>query len=192
MKFLLGILFSVAVAIIGVFVVVSSGMISVAADKAHQPMVYNFLDWARTQSIAKASEDIIVPKLDEAAMISSGGADYNDMCAGCHLSPAVESTDLSAGLYPKPPNFTDAKVAARYKSEAGAQQSFWAVKHGIMASGMPAWGATHDDDRLWAMVAFIRVLPELSADQYTMLTTRFDANMLAMSLDSETMDMTEY
>lgn len=192
MKFLLGILFSVIVAIIAVFVVVSSGMISVAADKAHQPMVYNFLDWARTQSIAKASEDIIVPKFDEAAMISSGGADYNDMCAGCHLSPAAAATDLSAGLYPKPPNFTDAEVVERYKSEAGAQQSFWAIKHGIMASGMPAWGATHDDDRLWAMVAFIRVLPELSADQYTMLTTRFDANMLAMSLDSETMEMTEH
>ena len=192
MKFLLGILFSVIAAIIGVFAVVSSGMISVAADKAHQPMVYDFLNWARSQSIAKASEDIIVPKLDEAAMISSGGADYNDMCAGCHLSPAVESTDLSAGLYPKPPNFTDVEVAERYKSEAGAQQSFWAIKHGIMASGMPAWGATHDDDRLWAMVAFIRVLPELSADQYTMLTTRFDTDMLAMSLDSEAMEMTEH
>jgi len=42
------------------------------------------------------------------------------------------------------------------------------------------------------MVAFIRVLPELSADQYTMLTTRFDTDMLAMSLDSEAMEKTEH
>lgn len=83
-------------------------------------------------------------------------------------------------------------MVERYKSEAGAQQSFWAIKHGIIASAMPAWGATHDDDRLWAMVAFIRVLPELSADQYTMLTTRFDTDMLAMSLDSEAMEKTEH
>ena len=167
---------------------VSSGMISVAADQLHQPMVYDFLETARMRSIANASKDIMVPDLEKSEMISSGGADYQDMCAGCHLSPSVESTDFSAGLYPKPPNFTKVTVVERYKTEAGAQQSFWAIKHGIMASGMPAWGATHDDDRMWAMVAFIRTLPELNADQYMMLTTRINDDM---SFDSDMMDMLE-
>ena len=94
-------------------------------------MVYNFLEMARTRSIAYASKDIIVPDLEKVEMISSGGADYKDMCAGCHLSPGVESTDFSESLYPKPPNFTNAQVVDRY---SGAQQSFWAIKHGIMAS----------------------------------------------------------
>lgn len=143
------------------------------------------------RSIANASKDIVVPDLERAEMISSGGADYKDMCAGCHLSPAVESTDFSESLYPKQPNFTNAQVVGRYKTDAGAQQSFWAIKHGIMALGMPAWGASHDDDRMWAMVAFIRVLPELSADQYTMLTTRINDDMLDMSLDSDMMQMSD-
>ena len=185
MKFLLGILFSVVVAIASVFIVVNSGLISIAADKSHHPMIYKFLEQARSRSIAKASENIVVPNLDNAAMISSGGADYNDMCAGCHLSPGIEKTDLSASLYPKPPNFTQAEVVAHYKTTAGAQQGFWAIKHGIMASGMPAWGAAHDEDRMWAMVAFIRALPKLSADQYSIITTRFDDEMLAMPLDED-------
>ena len=185
MKFLLGVLFTVVVAIVGVFTVVMSGVINIGADQGHSPLVYNFLETARTRSIAYASKDIIVPDLEKVEMISSGGADYKDMCAGCHLSPGVESTDFSEGLYPKPPNFTNAQVVDRYKTDAGAQQSFWAIKHGIMASGMPAWGASHDDDRMWAMVAFIRSLPELDEAQYTMLTTRIDGDMMDMSFDGD-------
>ena len=190
MKFLLGVLFTVVVAIVGVFTVVMSGVINIGADQGHSPLVYNFLETARNRSIANASKDIVVPDLEKVD-ISSGGADYKDMCAGCHLSPGVESTDFSESLYPKPPNFTNAQVVDRYKTDAGAQQSFWAIKHGIMASGMPAWGASHDDDRMWAMVAFIRSLPELDESQYTMLTTRLDDDMMDMSLNSDMMDMSE-
>ncbi|MGE6474062.1 c-type cytochrome [Psychrobacter sp. NPDC078631] len=188
MKFLLGILFTVFIAITGIFITVTSGMINIGADQAHSPLVYDFLETARTRSIEHASKNILVPNLKKAEMISSGGADYKDMCAGCHLSPGVNSTDLNSGMYPKPPNFTEADIVKRYRNEAGARQSFWAIKHGIMASGMPAWGATHDDDRIWAMVAFIRSLPDLNENQYTMLTTRLDDSMLDMSFDGE-MDM---
>jgi len=191
MKFLLGVLFTVVVAIVGVFTVVMSGVINIGADQGHSPLVYDFLETARTRSIANASKDIIVPDLEKVEMISSGGADYKDMCAGCHLSPGVESTDFSESLYPKPPNFTNVEVVERYKTDAGAQQSFWAIKHGIMASGMPAWGASHDDDRMWAMVAFIRSLPELDENQYTMLTTRINDDMLDMSLNSDMMDISD-
>jgi mono/diheme cytochrome c family protein len=43
------------------------------------------------------------------------------------------------------------------------------VKNGIKMTGMPAWGVTHDDEILWDVVAFLRKLPELTADQYTAL-----------------------
>ncbi len=192
MKFLLGALFTVIVAIIGVYAVVASGRVYVGADKEHTPMAHSFLKTALSSSIENASKDIEVPDLEQVDMISSGGADYKDMCAGCHLAPDVEKTDLSEYLYPKPPNFTEADVVARYSTDTGAKRSFWAIKHGIMASGMPAWGATHDDDRMWAMVAFIRSLPELSADQYTMLTTRFDSDIINMDMmDADMMDMSD-
>ena len=185
MKFLLGVLFTVFVTITGVFAVVSSGVVNVGADQEHSPMMYSFLETARNRSIENASKDIVVPDLEKVDMISSGGADYKDMCAGCHLSPGVAETDFSESLYPKPPNFTKANIVKRYQTENGAKQSFWAIKHGIMASGMPAWGASHDDDRMWAMVAFIRSLPELNEAQYTVLTTRIDGDMMDMSFDGD-------
>ena len=188
MKFLLGVLFTVFVAIVGMFAVVSSGIVNVGADQEHSPMMYSLLETARNRSIEHASKDIKVPDLEQVDMISSGGADYKDMCAGCHLSPGVAQNDFSESLYPKPPNFTKADIVKRYQTEDGAKQGFWVIKHGIMASGMPAWGDSHDDDRMWAMVAFIRSLPELNENQYTMLTTRLDDDMLDMSFDGE-MDM---
>ena len=185
MKFLLGMLFTVFLAIVGVFAVASSGVVNVGAYQEHSPMMYSFLETVRNRSIENASKDIVVPDLEKVDMISSGGADYNDMCAGCHLSPGVDNTDFSESLYPKPPNFTKADIVKRYQTEAGAKQSFWVIKHGIMASGMPAWGASHDDDRMWAMVAFIRSLPELDEAQYTILTTRIDDDMMDMSFDGD-------
>lgn len=184
MKFLLGALFTVFVAIVSVFVIVTSGVVYVGADQEHSPMMFSFLETARNRSIANASKDIVVPDLEKVD-ISSGGADYKDMCAGCHLSPGVDKTDFSESLYPKPPNFTKAEIVKRYQTEDGAKQSFWAIKHGIMASGMPAWGASHDDARMWAMVAFIRALPKLDEAQYTMLTTRIDGDMMDMSFDGD-------
>ena len=184
MKFLLGALFTVFVAIVSVFAIVTSGVVYVGADQEHSPMIFSFLETARNRSIANASKDIVVPDLEKVD-ISSGGADYKDMCADCHLSPGVDKTDFSEGLYPKPPNFTKAEIVKRYQTEDGAKQSFWAIKHGIMASGMPTWGASHDDARMWAMVAFIRALPKLDEAQYTMLTTRIDDDMMDVSSDGE-------
>jgi len=36
-------------------------------------------------------------------------------------------------------------------------------------TGMPAWGVTHNDEQLWDVVAFLRKLPELTAEQYQAL-----------------------
>lgn len=186
MKFLLGVGATLAVIVIAAWAVMSSGRLYVGADKPHGKLMYALLETTRERAITHASKDILVPELDKAEMFSAGGADYNDMCAGCHLAPGVDSTDLSSGLSPAPPNFTDAAVVARFANEAGAKRSFWSIKHGIMASGMPAWGASHEDERIWAMVAFIKKLPELNKRQYAMLTTRFDADALTeMDADME-------
>jgi hypothetical protein len=45
---------------------------------------------------------------------------------------------------------------------------------------MPAWGASHDDARIWAMVAFIQKMPTLTPDQYQILTAR-ESDDIAMN-----------
>jgi len=84
------------------------------------------------------------------------------MCSGCHLAPGMQRTEISQGLYPRAPEL-------RRGSQLRQAEEFWVVKHGIKATGMPAWGVTHDDELLWDVVAFLRKLPELTPDQYQAL-----------------------
>ena len=100
-----------------------------------------------------------------------GGADYEYMCSSCHLKPGLEESDMSIGLYPQPPNLSISHETHQHGTdEELARKNFWVIKHGIKASGMPAWGKTHSDERIWAMVAFIKRLPTLTPEQYQVLT----------------------
>ena len=136
------------------------GLYNVAADEPHSQPVYSLLETVRDRSIAVRTSDIDVPPdLSELGRIASGAGQYVDMCSSCHLAPGMKRTEISRGLYPRAPEL-------RRGSRATPAEDFWVVKHGIKATGMPAWGVTHSDKLLWDMVAFVRKLPELSADEY--------------------------
>ena len=160
-----------AVAIGGV-AFIYSGVYSVGADEPHYGITTWALETLRENSIAGASQNIEVPSdLSSAQRLLKGGADYNDMCVGCHLKPGKSESDFTLGLYPSPPNLA---VAPRlgYDETVADQRSFWIIKHGIKASGMPAWAPGHDDTRIWNMVAFLKRLPDLTPAQYQILTAR--------------------
>jgi mono/diheme cytochrome c family protein len=154
--------------------VMYSGIVNVAADEPHSELVYWLLEETRENSIKVAAQDIEVPDLSDPELLLTGGADYEYMCSSCHLKPGQSESDMSLGLYPAPPNlavFDDSHKGHEHGDETQAvKKNFWVIKHGIKASGMPAWGRTHDDQRIWAMVAFIKQLPTLTPEQYQVLT----------------------
>lgn len=158
-----------ALASVGIFV--WSGVYAIGADVPHWRATYWLLTTLRERSVDRAASPLVVPSLAEPASLLSGGADYNEMCATCHLRPGIRESDFSIGLYPKPPDLTIPR-GSRDEGESAARRDFWIIKHGIKGSGMPAWGLTHDDQRIWAMVAFLRRLPELTPEQYQILTAR--------------------
>ena len=155
-----------------------SGLYPVGADNHHFKLVHWGLETLRERSIARSASDIEVPDLSDPLLLLVGGADYNDMCSGCHLRPGVNENDMTIGLYPSPANLAGKPDehghvhADQTPDEDAARRAFWIIKHGIKASGMPAWGPTHDDTRIWAMVSFLQKLPELTETQYQILTAR--------------------
>ncbi|MFC3549488.1 c-type cytochrome [Lysobacter cavernae] len=148
--------------------VIWSGAYNVAADDRHSAPVNALLQVVRERSIAVRARGLTAPDLTDPTHIRQGAGNYDAMCAGCHLAPGVESTELSRGLYPAPPDLTRATV--------DAAEAFWVIKHGIKASGMPAWGKSMGDDYLWNMVAFLQQLPSLDADEYRALVTSSDGH----------------
>ncbi len=157
----------VALAVISLVVVgigfIFSGAYNVAADDPHWGATSWLLDAARERSIAVRLSAATVPPLDDAKLIAMGAEHYAEMCTGCHLAPDLQDSEQRAGLYPQPPNLIE------HGRDHSAQETFWIIKHGFKMTGMPAWGATHDDHSIWAMVAFLHKLPELSPQAYRAL-----------------------
>jgi len=154
---------TVALIVIAVLIVaglgyVYGGVFNVAADVPHWSITSSLLETVRERSIAARSGDIEVPSLD-AAMARRGAGNYDSMCVGCHLAPDMSETEMSQGLYPSPPNL------ARTATDDPAR-AFWIIKHGIKATGMPAWGKSMEDRYIWDMVAFLQKLPTLSKEAY--------------------------
>lgn len=82
------------------------------------------------------------------------------MCVGCHGAPNTPPSEIADGLNPNPPEL------ANSKKTKPPTELYWIVKNGIKMTGMPAFGPTHTEEELWAIVAFLKKLPELSQDEY--------------------------
>lgn len=146
-----------------VFAVIWFGLFNVAANEKHLSITTQFLELVRHRSISVRSKSIEVPDLDDKELIKGGAEHYAEMCAGCHLAPGMEATELHSGLYPKPPVFSE----SNYDNSPKAQ--FWVIKNGVKMSGMPAWSPAHHDEEIWAMVAFIKKMKSLNSEQYQAL-----------------------
>jgi mono/diheme cytochrome c family protein len=141
---------------------VMSGLYDVGADRPHSAAVRTLLGMLRDRSIEHRIADIVVPSLDDPAREREGAEHYSAMCVDCHLAPGITVSEIRAGLMPHPPNLAQQPIDPRV--------AFWAIKHGIKASGMPAWGQTHDDEEIWNIVSFVRQLPHMTPDDYRAIT----------------------
>jgi len=150
------VVFLTAAAGVGLFVL--SGLYNFAADEPHFPWVSATLETMRERSIETRAAELIVPDLSDSGRVVKGAGNYAAMCASCHLAPGAKSSELSRGLYPQPPNLSKEKVDAAH--------AFWVIKHGVKASGMPAWGKSMDDDSIWSLVAFLQKQPQIDDPQY--------------------------
>lgn len=145
-----------------------SGAYDVAADDPHTRPVRSLLATMRDRSIERRTRTLQVPDLDDPARIVQGAGNYDAMCASCHLAPGMTKSELSAGLYPEPPRLDDLGIEPA--------RAFWVIKHGIKATGMPAWGRSMEDEYLWNLAAFLQQLPDLDPEGYRDLVERSEGH----------------
>jgi hypothetical protein len=139
-----------------------AGIYDIGADEPHSQPIFWLMQMMRDRSIVAHATDTIPVDLSNPRRIASGAVQYEEMCSTCHLAPGMKRTEISWGLYPRAPEL-------RRGSRLTPAEQFWVVKHGIKMTGMPSWGVTHDDELLWDIVAFLRKMPELTADEYQVL-----------------------
>jgi mono/diheme cytochrome c family protein len=154
---------TLAAGVIGAGLFIESGLYDIGADDHHTKMVLTIIEQLRERSIEVRSRSIEAHYVSDPARIAAGAQHYAALCVSCHLAPGVKKSDIGAGLYPHPPNLAREEVQP-------AQRAFWIIKHGIKMSAMPAWGNALDDPSIWDIVAFVRKMPEMTAETYAQLT----------------------
>ena len=163
MKILVTLVTVILLAVLAVIGYAYSGHYDISASSQHSEFANWLLSTTSRSSIERRAAAIEAPDLSDDALVRAGANDFNAMCVGCHGAPGQEPQPVGQGLNPAAPNLSE---SAQYMSPA---ELFWVTKNGIKMTGMPAWGATHEDDALWPVVSLMLKLPVLDADSYQAL-----------------------
>lgn len=144
------------------FLVAWSGIVNVGASGGHWRIAYHALHWAMGNSVRTYA--LLEPEppadIDSDARIRRAASHFETACAFCHGSPLNPEPALPTAMTPMPPHLAGA--AAKWTPRELSR----IVRHGVKYTGMPAWLAPQRSDEIWAMVAFLRALPEMSGETY--------------------------
>jgi len=140
-----------------------SGIYNIAASRGHLKVVDHLLRFGMENSVRGRAPDMNLPTQPDEDRIRLGAGHYHAGCAYCHGAPGTPISPVAAKMLPPPPDLKD-KVGLWKDGEL-----FWIVKHGLKYAGMPAFPSLERDDEIWAVVAFLRRLPELDRLAYRTL-----------------------
>jgi mono/diheme cytochrome c family protein len=159
-KTILTVIAVIFIEIIVVIIGAYSGIPDVSATKPEGSIVDWFLNTTKDHSIHSQAAGIIVPSLSDSSFLVTGFEHYDGMCKACHGAPGNEPEELAQGLNPPAPDL------ASSTTDLSPAEMFLIVKNGIKMTGMPAWGASHSDSAIWAIVTFLQRLQTLTPETY--------------------------
>ncbi|TIO72866.1 MAG: c-type cytochrome [Mesorhizobium sp.] len=143
------------------------GFFNVGASSGHWKVTALFLQLAMRSAVRTYALAVDAPKTLDRRGLPAAAGHFARGCAICHGEPGEPRSPAVMRMLPQPPNL------ALTVGDWTDAQLFRIVKHGIRFTGMPAWPARDRDDEVWAMVAFLRELPKLDANEFRALA--FDA-----------------
>jgi mono/diheme cytochrome c family protein len=120
----------------------------------------------RRLSIPSSAKNTANPVEAGLEALAAGMAHWADHCATCHGNDGRGATEIGRGLYPKPPDMTQAATQQLTDGEL-----YYIIENGIRFTGMPAFGeeaiqpANEQNAETWQLVHFIRHLPRLTDDE---------------------------
>jgi cytochrome c553 len=147
----------------GGLLIAALGIVPLKASSGHWPITAWFLHFAMRRSVATHTLGLQAPSLDDPHLVLRGAGHYETGCRPCHGSPDLLPPRITRQMTPAPPYLPP--VLSKWEPD----ELFYIVKHGVKFTGMPAWPAPQRDDEVWAMVAFLRTLPHLKAEEYRRL-----------------------
>jgi mono/diheme cytochrome c family protein len=95
-------------------------------------------------------------------VLAEARAHWADHCASCHGNDGKGKTEIGGRLYPRAPDMT-----LRATQSLSDGELFAIIENGVRLTGMPGWGdgTAESGYESWALVHFIRHLPELTPEE---------------------------
>jgi mono/diheme cytochrome c family protein len=149
-----------ALAVLCAGIALTAGLVDFSAATSPGKLEERLATFALNRSIARRAPKVSNPLARSPAAVAAGLALFRTHCVDCHGAPGVDPTEGGASLNPPAPGLTLARVQARSDGELQ-----WIVSNGIRMTGMPAFGASRSKEEVWQLVAALRRLPKLSADE---------------------------
>jgi mono/diheme cytochrome c family protein len=163
MKIVLISLLTIVALIVAGLAVSFSGIFNVAASVPENAITAWFLSTTMRRSVAQHASGGPVPGQFSDDQIHAGFRVYNETCVYCHGGPGHDPVDIGKGLNPEPPYLADTV------NHWTNNELFWIIRNGIRMTGMPSFGATHKEEEIWNLVAFIKQLPKMTSEQYSQM-----------------------
>lgn len=159
--FIFGAVAALAAALLIALSVVLGGLAPVAAIEEDPPALRWVLHTAYHQAVHRQAKQVEEPpSLLDATLIERGAYNFQAMCSTCHTPPGAKDSVIRQGLNPQPPSLGE--LASHLKPK----EAFWVIKNGVRMTAMPGFGPTHEDEELWALVAFLQQAGELDQHSY--------------------------
>ena len=136
------------------------GYFNVAATATEPRLMRWALIQVREASVQRHAHEQPTVALSSTDVVLTGARAYLERgCVSCHGAPGVVWHKFSEGLRPDPPDL------ANISKSRTPEQLYFVIKNGINMTGMPSFGSSTEQE-LWAMVAFVKQLPSVSAEQF--------------------------
>ena len=154
----LGVALTLAVALIGAYLLVRGGLIPANADakpgRLETWMARTSLDATLRRDAPKSQNPVALTEQN----LLNGVHLFAQNCAVCHGSAkgTASSSPIAKGLYQKPP-----QLATDGVEDDPDGVSFWKIKHGIRLTGMPAFGRSLSDRQIWTLALFLKHMDKL-------------------------------
>lgn len=156
--FILGVLASIAVALVGGYLVLRSGLVPANADARPGRVELWAAGTALNATVAREAPKIANPVALTDANLVEGVKLYGQHCAVCHgtAAGAGSASPVAKGEYPKPP-----QLGADGVEDDADGVTYWKIKNGIRLTGMPSWNGSLTDQQIWTLALFLKHMDKL-------------------------------
>jgi thiosulfate dehydrogenase len=150
---LVGIILTLAVMAVAVYVIVINGWFPAGADSVPGALERWAANTSLNASVAKGSAGLSSPIQPTEADLVAGAKLYGANCAVCHGTASGPGTKIARGFYQHAPSFTRARSGV---TRDPVEETYWKITHGIRLTPMPSFAGTLDETARWQIALFLK------------------------------------